>query len=151
MKKLSRQQLIDMATQSYFANHSVHSKMFIVDDVFLSVGSANKNNRGIVYEGEMNVAVYDATWVGTERRRIIQQFLPPGETVMDAAADWIEQLRAAASWNDFVYENWDDEGWDLNLNGDPLEERYQPRGFLYSMRFSDSSECLIEGVSADMM
>ncbi|MCC7540727.1 MAG: hypothetical protein IT379_31210, partial [Deltaproteobacteria bacterium] len=44
-------------TDAIFQDMDVHSKLLIVDDVFLSVGSANKNNRGIVYEGELNVAV----------------------------------------------------------------------------------------------
>ena len=124
--------------------------MLIVDDVFMSVGSANKNNRGIVYEGEMNLAVYDAGWVAAERARIIEHLLPPGMAVMGGTA-WVEQLREAASWNDYVYENWDEEGFDLNLNGDALPDMYRPQGFIYSMSFPDSDECLIEGVGADMM
>jgi phosphatidylserine/phosphatidylglycerophosphate/cardiolipin synthase-like enzyme len=43
-------------TESRFVDMDVHSKLLIVDDVFLSVGSCNKNNRGVVYEGELNVA-----------------------------------------------------------------------------------------------
>jgi phosphatidylserine/phosphatidylglycerophosphate/cardiolipin synthase-like enzyme len=32
----------------------VHAKMMIVDDVFVSIGSANLNNRGLFYDGEAN-------------------------------------------------------------------------------------------------
>jgi len=32
----------------------VHAKMMIVDDVFVSIGSANLNNRGLFYDGEVN-------------------------------------------------------------------------------------------------
>ncbi|MFK8002095.1 MAG: phosphatidylserine/phosphatidylglycerophosphate/cardiolipin synthase family protein [Polyangiales bacterium] len=137
-------------TRGHFPEIYIHSKMLIVDDVFMSVGSANKNNRGIVYEGEMNLAVYDAAWVAAEREGIVEHLLPAGMSVMAGTA-WIEQLREAASWNDFVYENWDDEAFDINLNGDPLPDDYRPRGFLYSMSFPDSDSCFIEGVGPDMM
>lgn len=33
----------------------VHAKMMIVDDVFLSVGSANINRRGLFHDGEINI------------------------------------------------------------------------------------------------
>lgn len=137
-------------TRGHFPEIYIHSKMIMVDDVFLSVGSANKNNRGIVYEGEMNLAVYDADWVKAERERLVAHMLPPGLGILGGNF-WIQQLQEAASWNDYVYENWDDEGFDINLNGDPLPDDFRPRGFLYSMTFPDSNECLIEGVGPDMM
>ena len=45
-------------TDAVFADMDTHSKMLIVDDKFMSVGSANKNNRGMVYEGELNGYAY---------------------------------------------------------------------------------------------
>ncbi len=138
-------------TRGHFVRMDIHAKMLIVDDVFMSIGSANKNNRGAVYEGEMNVAVYDAAWVRAQRMRILELILPPGMDAMVDSEGWIEQLTNAASWNDFVRENWDDEGDDLNLNGDPLPDRYIPQGFVYSLSFPSSDECLIEGVGPDMM
>jgi phosphatidylserine/phosphatidylglycerophosphate/cardiolipin synthase-like enzyme len=36
------------------SNIYVHSKMMIVDDVFLSLGSANLNRRGLFHDGEIN-------------------------------------------------------------------------------------------------
>ena len=137
-------------TEERFQDMDTHSKMLIVDDVFMSVGSCNKNNRGIVYEGELNVAVLDRTWVTAERRRILGQMLPPGTTVSDTPSEWINQIAEAASWNDYVYENWDLEGGDINLNGAPLPMMYTPSGFLYGLQFRDSSYCLIEGVGPDM-
>jgi phosphatidylserine/phosphatidylglycerophosphate/cardiolipin synthase-like enzyme len=47
----------------------------IGDDVFLSVGSCNENDRSMVYEGELNVAVYDAAWVNEARRRVLSLIL----------------------------------------------------------------------------
>jgi phosphatidylserine/phosphatidylglycerophosphate/cardiolipin synthase-like enzyme len=137
-------------TEERFTNIDVHSKMLIVDDVFLSVGSANKNNRGIVYEGELNVAVYDADFVRAERRRLLGLILPPGTDVADDADAWITQLAEAASWNDFVFQEWEDEGGDISLDGDPLPENYTPLGFVHTLLFRSPDECLIEGVGPDM-
>jgi phosphatidylserine/phosphatidylglycerophosphate/cardiolipin synthase-like enzyme len=43
------------ATVVDFTEIYVHAKLMIVDDVFLSVGSANLNRRGFSYDGEINV------------------------------------------------------------------------------------------------
>lgn len=40
-----------------FTNIYVHSKLMIVDDVFLGLGSANLNRRGFFHDGEVNVFV----------------------------------------------------------------------------------------------
>jgi phosphatidylserine/phosphatidylglycerophosphate/cardiolipin synthase-like enzyme len=137
-------------TEERFTDMDVHSKLFIVDDVFLSVGSCNKNNRGLVYEGELNVAVYDPTWVARERRRILGLILPEGTTVSDDYLGWIGQLDDAAAWNQYVVDNWDAEGGDISLDGDPLPLMYTPEGFVYPLQFGLPDDCLIEGVGPDM-
>ncbi len=38
----------------------VHAKVAVIDDEWLTVGSANLNNRGLITDSEMNVAVRDA-------------------------------------------------------------------------------------------
>lgn len=43
------------ATVVELASVYVHAKMMIVDDVFLSVGSANINRRGLFHDGEINI------------------------------------------------------------------------------------------------
>jgi phosphatidylserine/phosphatidylglycerophosphate/cardiolipin synthase-like enzyme len=137
-------------TNGYFADLDTHAKNLIVDDVFFSVGSANKNNRGLIYEAELNVAVVDATWVRETRRRILAAILPAGTPVTDSSAEWIQQLRDAAAWNDGVYAAWQDAGGDLSLDGAPLPADYAARGFVHPLAFRDSSYCLIEGVGVDM-
>jgi phosphatidylserine/phosphatidylglycerophosphate/cardiolipin synthase-like enzyme len=42
------------ATVVDLSNIYVHAKMMIVDDVFLSIGSANLNRRGLFHDGEIN-------------------------------------------------------------------------------------------------
>ncbi len=133
-----------------FTDMDIHSKLLIVDDTFLSVGSCNKNNRGVVYEGELNVAVFDRVWVTRERRRILAQLLPPGTTVSDVPSEWINQIAEAASWNQFVVDNWDAEGGDIVYEGSPPSADFTPLGFLYPLDFREPSQCLIEGVGPDM-
>jgi phosphatidylserine/phosphatidylglycerophosphate/cardiolipin synthase-like enzyme len=140
-------------TESRFQDIYIHSKMFIVDDVFMSIGSANKNNRGIVYEGELNLAIYDRNWVEAERRRILALVLPPGITPADAASGasgWVAQLEAAADANQQVWNTWDAEGGDINLNGAPLPAQYTPAGFLYPLSFGAPSECSLGFFGPDM-
>lgn len=140
-------------TEAEFADVYIHSKMFIVDDVFMSVGSANKNNRGAVYEGELNLAIYDHRWVEEERRRVLSLVLPGGVAPAASAAGpsgWVAQLEAAATANQAVWDAWESEDNDLNLDGAPLPAQYTPSGLLYPLTYRAPSECLIEGVGPDM-
>jgi putative metal-binding protein/phospholipase D-like protein len=139
-------------TESRYANIDTHSKMLIVDDKFMSIGSCNKNNRGIIYEGELNGAVLDPDFVRAQRRRIFANLLPSGTPATDNTATWWQQFVDAAAWNDSVYEAWDDEGWDID-NGDgsgPLPAEYQPAGFVHTLEFRVSDYCFFEGVGPDM-
>ncbi|MBN1772784.1 MAG: hypothetical protein JXB32_16055, partial [Deltaproteobacteria bacterium] len=100
-------------TECRFLDIDVHSKLLLVDDRFLSVGSCNKNNRGLVYEGEMNAAVLDDATAREARRRVLANLMP-GTTPTDDVPTWWAQLENAAAWNDQVRENWADEGDDLS-------------------------------------
>ena len=42
-------------TMSRLTGIFVHAKMMVIDDVFVSIGSANLNRRGFFYDGEINV------------------------------------------------------------------------------------------------
>ncbi len=139
-------------TESRFVDIDTHSKMLIVDDKFMSIGSCNKNNRGILYEGELNAAILDPVWVKAQRKRIFENLLPEGTIVADDTASWWQQFADAAAYNDSVYDAWDDEGWDID-NGDgsgPLPGQYLPDGFIYSLHFGEVDDCFFEGVGPDM-
>ncbi len=137
-------------TDAVFADMDTHSKMLIVDDKFMSVGSANKNNRGMVYEGELNAAVLDAAFVSQERRRILANILPAGTPATNDPVTWWNQLIGAAGTNDAAYAAWDAEGFDLNLNGAPVPPEYRPSGLVYSLHFGALADCLMESVGPDM-
>jgi phosphatidylserine/phosphatidylglycerophosphate/cardiolipin synthase-like enzyme len=91
---------------------NVHSKLMIVDDRYLSVGSANKNNRGLLFEGEANMAVLDSDWVQQRRIEIFDDILGPdfGSMMDDGPFDealW-NLLHQAADWNADVVAWWAD-------------------------------------------
>lgn len=136
-------------TEARFLDMDVHSKVLLVDDVFVSIGSANKNNRGIVYEGELNVALVGDKTVKPLRRRIFQNLMP-GAPPTDDVAEWWSQLSDAAAYNDWVRANWEYEGDDINLNGAPLPDDLIPWGFVYSLDFGTLDNCLMESVGPDM-
>ncbi len=138
-------------TESRYIAVNIHSKLIIVDDLFLSVGSANKNNRGIIYEGELNLAVLDRDWVRAARRRILSNMLPADVSVSDEPMVFAAQMAAAAAHNQDVYNAWDEEGWDISLDGDPLPAQYIPAGLLYPLEFGVPDDCLLEGMGPDMV
>ncbi|MFQ5554221.1 MAG: phosphatidylserine/phosphatidylglycerophosphate/cardiolipin synthase family protein [Acidimicrobiia bacterium] len=132
-----------------FVDMATHSKLLVVDDVFLSVGSANKNNRGIVYEGELNLAVHDAEWVKDAMRRVLAAVLPKGTDVDPGSAGWVRQLAEAAAANDAVYEAWAGSGFQVRARTADLSEDLVPHGFLYGLEFGDPADCLLAGVGPD--
>ena len=133
-----------------FADMDVHSKMLIVDDTFLSVGSCNKNNRGLVFEGELNVAVVDRSWVADARRRILQNLLGPDTTASDDPDSWWVQLQQASERNDETYARWQATGFELDATDTNLPAEYLPHGFLYSLDFPPPADCFVEDVGPDM-
>lgn len=76
-----------------------HAKLMIVDDLFLSVGSCNINDRGFEYEGEINVAVVDAGLVRCARLDIWREHLA-GDPRLSGDID-----RDAAVWHEHAAHN----------------------------------------------
>ncbi len=131
----------------YFVDIDLHSKMLIVDDRFMSVGSCNKNNRGLIFEGELNVALLDGETVGAARRRIGATLTGDAEAAEDPAS-FFELLAATAAENDAAYAAWEDIDFTGNLDqGLPL----RPQGFVYSLEFGEPEDCLFEDVGADTL
>lgn len=135
-------------TESRFKDMDIHSKLMIVDDVFLSVGSCNKNSRGYSYEGEMNMNVVDPAWVTDARQRVVANYL--GVSVANLPADWLGAMETQALTNDVVWQNWEDEGHDISLDGAPLPRAYSPSGFMYPLEFATPEDCLIEAIGPDI-
>jgi hypothetical protein len=106
-----------------FQPMDVHTKLVFVDDRFLTVGSANKNNRGMLYEGEMNAVVLDAPFVSQARGRHFANISGdesfPWATA--SGAEILDRMRQLALENGEIF--------DSVKRGLPLPA--QPVGFLH--------------------
>ena len=122
--------------------HSLHSKLVIVDDRYLSIGSANKNNRGMLYEGEANIAVLDDGWVRDRRIEIFDNLLGPGfapQMTDDFSETW-ELLQEAANWNEWVAAWWEDAAPGMSESeAASAAEEVWPSGFLAPLVFPEDS------------
>lgn len=117
-----------------------HSKIRIIDDRYLSVGSCNFNNRGYKYEGELNVSVLDDSTATSARQRVFENIV--GDAWVDLLSDDgrnnLDVLALAAEDNQTVLQWWEDHVDDLDVDSAQDQwERYRPSGFVYPLEFSD--------------
>ncbi len=120
----------------YVEQVDLHSKLAIVDDRYLTVGSANHNNRSMLYDGEANVAVLDDLWVRDERQRLFENLVGPDRAsyVSDDPDANFELFRQVAEDNQAIVDDW--EVWIDDLSFEELEDleyTYRPDGFLYPL------------------
>ena len=106
--------------------------MFIVDDEIMSVGSCNKNNRGVIYEGEANLLVRDTFFVAEARRHEWARIVGPdyAEQIADPEIAF-EVFRNLAERNDAVYRAWDD--LDGELPATQMMDELRPVGLVYGL------------------
>ena len=100
--------------------------------------------------GRPALEILDPGWVREQRRRILAGILPPGTMPTDDVVLWYSQLEAAIQHNDSVYQAWDAEGWDIDLDGAPLPYGYAPAGFVYGLPAGNVADCVMESVGPDM-
>ncbi len=136
---------------AHFVPHSLHSKLVVIDDVWLEVGSCNSNNRGLLYEGELAVVTYDPPFVAAQRDAIFANLIGDDYVPGTPPAQLIAAFDARAKANQAAYDAWDDDGMDLNLNGAPVPAKYLPEGFIYPLAFGHPDDCFIENVGPDVM
>lgn len=92
-----------MKTRVYtMVNRLVHSKLILVDDQALSMGSANANPRGFFVDTELNVMLRDAEAVKTFRHSLWAHDLGVSAKTVEAwgVPDFIPQWDAVAKAND---------------------------------------------------
>jgi hypothetical protein len=121
------------ADKKEFADIDTHAKMLIVDDAFMSVGSTNKNNRGLIYEAELNVAIADPV-VAELRQRIAQNFLGTDADLGDPAA-WLAAIKDTAARNDAAFA--------------AKGQGAAPQGLIYHLEFHPPSDCMLASVGPD--
>lgn len=66
---------VDRAGRRHLMEVDNHAKLMIVDDLFMTVGSANINDRAFEYEGEINLAVVDHAQVKRARLGLWREHL----------------------------------------------------------------------------
>jgi len=106
----------------------VHTKLTVVDNDYVSVGSANKNNRGLLYEGELNVTVIDPQFGADSRRRVLERISGDTGYSWSAASGCaaLDRLRQMAQNNAAV---------EADLLADP-DSTAQPSGMVYPLEFT---------------
>lgn len=113
---------------------NLHSKLRLVDDRYLSVGSCNMNNRGYLYEGELNVSVLDAGFAADARRRVFSNLVGPAWEAMlsDDARNNFDVLAMAAAANADTLAWWEAHADDYDLADDAEAEwaARKPSGFV---------------------
>jgi phosphatidylserine/phosphatidylglycerophosphate/cardiolipin synthase-like enzyme len=81
----------------------VHSKLFLVDDTFASIGSANANPRSLAMDTELDFVWYDAKSVTALRLRLWKEVLGnPSGLASWKATDYVRRWSAIADANQRV-------------------------------------------------
>lgn len=125
------------------ADIDTHSKIRLVDDRYLSVGSCNFNNRGYLYEGEMDVAILDEDFTTDARERIFENLVGPEwqDLLTDDAQNNFDVLRMAAEENEERLDWWTEHAGDMDWeDAEELWTTYAPSGFVYPLAVSDDYE-----------
>jgi N-acetylmuramoyl-L-alanine amidase/phosphatidylserine/phosphatidylglycerophosphate/cardiolipin synthase-like enzyme len=80
---------------------AVHSKFVLADDRYMSIGSANANDRSFELDSELNVAIDDSKLASAFRKRLWAHNLGVSEATVAAwgVADFIAQWDAVANAN----------------------------------------------------
>lgn len=83
----------------------IHSKLLLVDDVFLTIGSANLNQRSMAVDSELNMATIDPTLAGDLRRRIWGQLTGGYEDADGGGGTQKDIATAFEKWTKLMSEN----------------------------------------------
>ena len=116
-----------------------HSKLRIVDDRYVSVGSCNWNNRGYLYEGELNGTVLDDDFGRQAREAVFENLVGPDWSgyLSDDAENNFDVLAAAAEQNEEIFAWWAENADDLDADEAEDEWRsYKPSGFVVPLQIS---------------
>ena len=116
-----------------------HSKLRLIDDQYISVGSTNMNNRGYLYEGELNVEILNSTIATGLRREVFAQLV--GERwdswLSNDPENNLAVFRMAAEENAEILDWW--RSWDSSLDVDEatneVNNGWWPSGFVYPLEF----------------
>ncbi|MEZ4475552.1 MAG: phospholipase D family protein [bacterium] len=113
-----------------------HAKLALIDDTWLSVGSANKNNRSLLYDGEINAVVVDAEAATAARRRILADWLGPvrADALGDDMRANLGLLQRTAEENAALVQGWKDRWPGLRDADIEADRALRPVGTLFPYR-----------------
>lgn len=63
---------LDANNQMAYREVYIHAKLMLIDDVFVTVGSANLNQRSMAVDSEINIAATEPAKVSSLRRRVFE-------------------------------------------------------------------------------
>jgi len=120
-----------------------HSKLRIIDDRYLSVGSCNFNNREYKYEGELNLSVLDEDTATQARQYVLQNWVGAhwwGYLSNDPQNNFMV-LQAVADSNQELSEYWTENAPLMTLDeANEWWPDYRPSGFLYPLEMENDWE-----------
>jgi len=91
---------VDRAGRRHLVEVDNHAKLMLVDDLFMTVGSANINDRAFEYEGEINLAIVDHAQVQRARLDIWREHLGDAARLTGDIDHDVAVWRAHAAHND---------------------------------------------------
>ncbi|MEB0011888.1 phospholipase D-like domain-containing protein, partial [Glaciimonas sp. Gout2] len=79
----------------------IHSKLMIIDDVFLTLGSANMNVRSMVVDSEINISCVNAEFAWGARTRVWgnlagEELDGSQKSIKEVHRDWIKKMEKNA-------------------------------------------------------
>ncbi len=90
-------QVVDTAAsgQPLYVKVNTHAKIMVIDDEWFTIGSCNINERGFIYEGEINVGLHSPEEALQFRMRLWSEHLktPCPKDIVTAAKLWYDHAR----------------------------------------------------------
>ncbi|KAF1778833.1 Phospholipase D-like domain [Phytophthora cactorum] len=99
----------------------VHSKLVVVDDVYLSDGSANWNRRSMTSDPELDANVVDSDIVNTP------DGIKVGKVIRDFRVRKFQEMTGPAEASSLIEKFEVDKEWYYNLYGDAIQKRVDPQ------------------------
>jgi phospholipase D1/2 len=80
----------------------IHSKLMLIDDVFVTLGSANLNQRSMSVDSEINIAATGQVWAADLRKRVFE--LHSGGDI-PGSGSWSETPETFKAWTARMKDN----------------------------------------------
>jgi len=104
---------LDASRKMAYREIYIHSKLMLIDDVFVTLGSANMNQRSMAVDSEINIAASGQGQVSNLRDQIFT--LHSGGDI-HGSGDWKELPQVFKNWSNRLKTN-----HDLRLGGQPMK------------------------------